>query len=257
MRAGNGFVIPYGTPLNRLHPLSKGLVGCWLLNETGGLTAVDSVKGGINNGTLTNGAVFSMGAKGFCGTFDGSNDHVLINSNSDLRIEGDITISAWVKPITLAASFRQILMKNTGNTGYYGILINSSGKFIFQVPSISPTSTTTLSIGTWYHLCATRKQSGGTGNCVLYINGVADATSGTSSSFLATSTSNLAIGTDLVNAGRAGNHNIKDVKVYNRALSPTEVKQLYMYPFCMFKSKKYFSINTLSGYIYNWGYITG
>lgn len=228
---------PITGKLNTNHPLARGLVGHWTLNEGGGQLAFDAATGGINNGSLQNGSAWKQTARGNAILFDGSNDLVTIANNSAIQIENDITLSAWVYIVSFPHTFNQIIMKNNANTGYYGMLVNSSGKFLFQKPSISPTSTTTLTTGVWYHLLATCQGNGGTGNCKLYINGVLDATSGTSATAFGTSTAALQFGADAVNAGRQGNILLNDVKIYNRALSYSEIRQLYTSPYCMYSQR--------------------
>ena len=53
-KLGTPWQKPYrGIQLNRQHPLARGLVGCWLVNEGTGDKVFD-YSGNGNNGILTN-----------------------------------------------------------------------------------------------------------------------------------------------------------------------------------------------------------
>ena len=77
------------TALNRTHPLAKGLVGCWLLNENNG-TIINDLAG-TNDGELINNAAWAITQKGPGLEFptDGGSDRVDIGSiNSSDPISG-------------------------------------------------------------------------------------------------------------------------------------------------------------------------
>lgn len=64
-----------GAQLDRTHPLAQGLVGCWLMNEGGGLSVYD-YSGNDAHGALTNGPTWEAGPDGGALRFDGSDDYV-------------------------------------------------------------------------------------------------------------------------------------------------------------------------------------
>ncbi len=78
-----------GAQLNRTHPLAKGLVGCWIMNEGTGQKTFD-VSGNNNLGTLTNmtQADWVPGTagmhSGFALDFDGSDDYVDVGNKGVL-----------------------------------------------------------------------------------------------------------------------------------------------------------------------------
>ena len=92
-------------------------------------------------------------------------------------------------------------------------------------PSLNVASDGTLTDTDWHHLAGTF--DGTTGR--LYLDGVATGTPDTSGS-LVTNNLNLYIGrnTDPDVATTYFNGLIDDVRIYNRALSAQEVKQLYL-----------------------------
>ena len=73
MAVGEASQLLYNRPtfpaqLNMAHPLARGLVGCWLLNEEGGLRAFDSSPYG--NHRLVTGALSHYDGKTFNGVAD-------------------------------------------------------------------------------------------------------------------------------------------------------------------------------------------
>src|SRR4051812_17426899 len=74
----------------------SGLVAYYAFDGGPGTTAGDSA--GTNTGTLTNGPTWSAGKVGSGSmSFDGVNDHVLLNSSSIIGT-GDATACAWIYP---------------------------------------------------------------------------------------------------------------------------------------------------------------
>ena len=67
----------------------------WRFDEDQGTTAYDSV--GDNDGTLVNGPSWTVGHFLSALEFDGVNDYVRVPDNSSLDINGEITISAWIR----------------------------------------------------------------------------------------------------------------------------------------------------------------
>ncbi|MDX3186925.1 LamG domain-containing protein [Streptomyces sp. MN03-5084-2B] len=65
----------------------------WLLDETGGDQAADSVAG--RTAVLHNGPVFTPGRDGNALTFDGVDDFA-VSDAVDVRTDGSFTVSAWV-----------------------------------------------------------------------------------------------------------------------------------------------------------------
>lgn len=204
--------------------LDSGLVGYWSFNgpDISGTTAYDR-SGQGNNGTLTNGPTQAIGKVGQALNFDGVDDYVVVGSLSNPPSINAITMSSWIYWKSSTESYNTIL-ENYGGSSGYGILLrsdqkiasyfNNSGGYIDGGGSSVP-------FNTWTHIVSTYDGA----NVKIYINGVLDQTLGWVGSF--SNNTNLRIGHDQFGAGRYFNGAIDDVRIYNRALSASEVKLLY------------------------------
>jgi len=227
-----GSSITMGGNNETMKQLSNGLVGYWKMDESAGGTAVDS-SGNGNSGTYTNGATNTTGKFGNGGSFDGSNDYVDVGTSTSLNIQSKITIAAWVKANSgyqntfrtivnkangTAGNQRQYELRTEASTGYPALYLNcTDGTYKAVI------GTSILTAGSWYHVVgsfdgATEK---------LYINGTLVASTITTCDIRTTS-GNLNIGSFPTNSGYYNwPGSIDEGRIYNRALSPAEVAQLY------------------------------
>jgi hypothetical protein len=222
--------------------ITTGLVGHWAMDESswnGTSGEVLDSSGNSFNGTSSGGATtVSGGLYSRAGTFDGVDDKVVIADNATLRVN-TFTLSAWIKPTSLpAASQAEIISKRsfcavTENDFPYALSIGSSGAVILSRSAGNDFTTDGVSsdngwiaAGNWYHILATFD---GTENRI-YINGGLAAMSFNS---LATATNTQPVTIGQVSqdylCGSAFPYNglIDDVRIYNRALTNSDVRQLY------------------------------
>jgi hypothetical protein len=234
------FYMYYGNPsaLNQQNP-----AGVWdssfrmvqHLKESSG-TCYDSA-GNHNDGTPYGGVSQGVSGKtdGAAG-FDGSNDYVDVGSASSLDDLNQITISAWIKVNSLAAT-----IYDKGWTSGKSFYFHPDGLlcFVQGFTSGSPNpygwwkTSAALAIGTWYYVAVTYDSGNSGNNPGLYINGAS----------VAVTEGNMPIGTSLSDAsynGQVGgkvsyaNGVIDDVRVsatmrsavwisteYNNQLSPS------------------------------------
>lgn len=243
MRAGN-IQPPLGTQLLRSHPMSQGLIGCWLLNGAGGNTAFDSV--GLGNGILTNGTTRAVKQKGQCCIFDKSNDEIRIPLNTRYQIS-NMTFSALFYCTTDVTSTQTIFMipRTTGsNTCGFGVFVGypTASKIGFLCegsPSQSLGANTALIINTWYRVTCTRNSV--TQQVQLFLNGLSDSslTSINNAVF-----SSPEIGPNIgyfddnsFTTGCFGGY-IQDVFLWNRVLSASGIINHHTSPYQMFVGNK-------------------
>ena len=200
----------------------NSLIAWWKLDESSGTTALDSTGNG-NTGTLTNGPVWEPAGGEVNGAlqFDGVDDDV----TSSLPLASyPVTACAWVNydsatSVTSViigtsggAPFRLYLINDVGNQDYLTLYNNNGG-----VSSASDS----IRAGVWNHICAVADASN---NGSVYINGVLAA--GPTNMGAATFPGSFLLGSE-----SGGGNNCKglmdDVRIYNYALTGTEIANLY------------------------------
>jgi hypothetical protein len=193
-----------------------------------GTTWKDISRGG-NNGTLTNGPTFSSESNG-CIVFDGVNDY--INIPQFVSTSQNMTFSLWFNPSILPAStaksviFLQaeesLTIRLYANTNFSP---NNLAWLIYferenaTVGGVLPQYTYPLNI--WTNTVMTFNENG---QYRVYINGELWNTTNTTTFvrwFLPTGYLRLS------NSSGGVNGNISEFKIYNRALSPSEILQNY------------------------------
>jgi len=236
---------PLGAKLNWAHPLTKGLVGCWLFNEGGGNKAYD-LSGYNNHGTLnamafpsTTLSGWNPGKDGVGLQFDGSSDYVDCGNDPSLNITNAITIEAWVK--TTQTTRGQITAKVSA---WQFAKRESTHKISIYLYGITPLrwegGDTEINDGVWHHIVATYDANGGANNGNFYLDGVLDGQF-TSTGNIDVNSNNLAIGNQIFCAHNF-NGAIDEVRIYNRALNAEEIKQLYIAPYAMFEPATKYTI---------------
>ena len=203
----------------------KGLVGYWRFDEETGSTAKDSSPHG-NDGTIY-GATRVRGIIGKALSFDGVDDYVNVNLPSSLfqTSHGPITIELWFKANSLSGN-KRIFSDHCIEMGIYHSDSTIYGK------AYSSVSGGTISTGQWYHAVLTHAHPNGLTNTEIkfYINGElkgqATWTITTENGYI---DNPFHIGADTCGAGTYFNGTIDEVRIYNRALSPGEIKIHYAF----------------------------
>jgi glucose/arabinose dehydrogenase len=217
----------FPTPVNAQVP-SAGLVGHWSFDEGAGSTAADG-SGNGRSATLTYGPTWAPPSQcrvGGCLSFDGADDYAKVADAAALRLTGDLTISAWIKPTGLGTKQAVVSKRYEFELGPIAASSPFAMSWTHKEPSgtavSGPLSTSTAS-GSWQHVAlvrngATRKISG-------YADG-AVATTSTYATAPGTSSYNVAIGRH-ASGGQHFKGLIDEVRIYDRALTPDEVRALY------------------------------
>jgi len=147
-------------------------------------------------------------------SLDGTGDSIQITGGSDFTFTGDFTAECWVYCNAHTNDYAGILgfSHDSQSTGW-NVLGRSNGKLHFNVGMTYTDTTGSLPLNQWVHLALVRNGSS-SGNCKLYINGVADATTVTKTGTV-TQPTFIQIGQYPGIAARAFNGNIADVRVVN------------------------------------------
>ena len=201
------------------------LVGHWTMDETSGTTAHDTGAAPANDATTVAGPTFGAGKIGNALTLNGSTQYATAPDEASLDITGAITMAAWIKPESTGTE--GIVKKGvTGGSAGYELSLGSSGKvfvrFNGQAAYRVDSATSYPTDGnTWVHVAGTYDGT----TVKLYYNGVSENPKAASFGLLS-NTYPLSIGVngDLTQYFFDGA--IDDVRVYNRALSDTEIAAL-------------------------------
>ncbi len=202
-----------------------GLVGYWSFNEGSGTKAFDYSGHGYF-GTTT--ASWVAGKFGKALTFNGTSDYVgLTNASTTFQ---SITITAWIKPAGVQANWTGIVYARD-SVEPIGIGYNAGSALSYtwnygDIATYSWASGLSPANNTWDFVALTITSSAATmylgnngGSLSSATNAIAHSTQSPGTPFY--------IGWDATDAARHFNGVIDDVRIYNRALSATEVANLY------------------------------
>ena len=213
---------------------------------TNGLVAYYPFNGNANDtsGNLMHGiasgvteATDRFGISGRAYGFNGSDAVVTVAPLSSVNLP-ELTLSAWVKPAVFPSVQGSIINKWAGysySLEDYGLMLLSDlrvhlGNGRHGVGAIAMVSTNRLSLGKWHHVVGAI-DSGGKGR--IWVDGVLRGEANILP-LLPPATAPVRIGQMRgVNGSILDNFNgsIDDVRLYNRALSGSEVRQLYAYEY--------------------------
>ena len=196
--------------------VTNGLINYWKFNNE-----VQDWAGSYN-GSITGSPTYTAGIKGYGLEFDNnSSDYV---TTGDIDLTDAITLSCLVYIDALTATYQMFVSK--GYSSSWALGVSSSGNFRFYLTTTSGYKGDSYGSGTagnWYHLVLTYDNVSET--CYRYVNGVGSADASFSGD-IATNDDNVYIGRG-VGASYPVDGIIDEVRIYNRALSASEIKQLY------------------------------
>ncbi len=207
--------------------VSNGLVSQWTFDEGSGSVVEDSI--GSNTGSLVNNPTWASGMQGSALQFDGTSNYVNVEDSTSLQ-PSQISVSFWVKRNGAQPDWAKMLMKGSGAAAPWGSYKfefsgSSDTNFYWMVGFTDNTSgvvssVTSLADNQWYFVTGTYDGT----RVRLFINGNPESYSEVTKT-IKYDTTPLTIG-----AGPGYsffNGSIDDVRVYNRALSISEVKSIY------------------------------
>jgi len=234
--------------LNPNHPLSIGLVGLWLFNETGGLKAYD-LSGKNNHGTLTNGPTWKPGRFGQSLFFDGVDDYVDPGNGISLNVSSGqgFTITAWVK--TSDSYGLIVALRNSTDVGnvVFDLPIGYNGdttlagnflplmRYDDKTGLAQITSSQNIADNKWHFVATVLDQNGNTFKA--YVDTNVYSTGQTVDGSITTQERAIGSEREWVRTGYGTadqqyfNGLIDGVRIYNRALSAKAIRWLYQEPF--------------------------
>lgn len=214
------------TPTPTTTALPASLVAAYSFDSVVSNTVTDATGKG-HTGNLVNSPVFtSSGKNNGAIQFGQPNARIAINDTADLDLTTGMTLEAWVKPTSNTSTWNTIIMKeSTGNLAYTiysrGDSQNVPHGYIYAGGSEREVKdTTALTLNVWTHIALTYNGS----QLKMYINGATPIVTSYSGS-IATSSGQLSIGGNSVWPGEIFSGVIDDVRIYNTALTQSEIQQ--------------------------------
>jgi len=210
-------------------------IGYWRLDTTSG--DVKDYSGYGNTGTTVSFDGDERGSRGVFNTsafrFDGQDDHVDVGGNHSLNPQQAITVSAWVRPDNMSDEGTVIAKGDQfdDNPAYgpYGIATPSSNDWMYwSVWNETDTRTMLareLNTDEWTHVVGT--YSDANDNMSFYVNGTL-VNSKTFSGAMKFEDRPVHIGAEPYWDEDYFNGSIDEVQIYDRELTPSEVRELYM-----------------------------
>lgn len=185
---------------------------------SGSGTTWSDLSGNNNNATSTGGPSYTSGSNGYF-SFSGTQYFSCASSSSFAFGTGDFTIECWYYP-TSFSTYSHLVALPDQNT--FGLKANiSNGELYFYSAAFNnyPTTGWTLTLNAWNHVVFVRSSS----VAYPYLNGTAYASkSGFTNNFTA-QICNIHNGY----ASEFANARMSVVKIYNTALTATQVKNNY------------------------------
>jgi hypothetical protein len=200
--------------------ITSSLVGHWTFD---GDTQDSSGQG--NNGTAQGEPTFVAGKIGQALQFDVGTMNVNLGNSSALK-PGVFSVSAWARPISANAT-RYLLggqyttpadysIRQVSGTGWTAHVTIGGADYVVSWGGGN------LTANQWYHIVSVYDGE----ELRIYVDGVLRGTNNTPSGTMSNSGSNIRIGTDRNGFGGAIG-TIDDVRIYNRALSSSDITELH------------------------------
>jgi len=206
---------------------STGLVAWWKLNETSGTTAVDS-SGSGNNGTLVNGPVWTTGKIGNAVSFAGGSDAINIGDPANGTLDfgtGSFSYGMWVNVSQSVGTWDSPWWKGGGSDEEAGYDLElGTGPWSANVSDGVTNKQVVFgneTLNRWVHIVAVVDRRAN--QLRAHQNGTLIQSTDITGLGSVSSASGAVISLD----GTPFKGKVDDVRIYNRALSATEVIDLY------------------------------
>jgi large repetitive protein len=228
-------LLPCMLSVRQADAVDSTLVAHYKMDENGGTALVDASESG-NNGTIAGSPtwVTSQAGLGYALNLNGTSQYATVPHNSSLNITGPITLTAWVRPAVKTT--QDVVRKaiNSSTDGYELTLATGGTAFfrlnqkasldIYRVDSTSPYP---FDGSTWVHIAGTYDGT----TIRIYFNGAPQNSKAGPTSITQNSNSlNIGATWNGTTSSRWFKGLMDEVRVYNRALSDTEIAALATLP---------------------------
>ena len=184
---------------------------------------------GLYNGTGQGGLTYTVGKSGNAFTGNGTTSYISLPVDS-FNFTGNFSISTWINPSTVTGNqmiFSNLMYNGGVRKGYYISLVGDAVEvWLVNQPTFSQYILTSsiISINTWYNIVVTKES----GVVKIYVNNnlIITDTNAITMGYISTSPS-IGAYTNGLPISRFFNSKIDELNIWNKALTPTEVTELY------------------------------
>jgi hypothetical protein len=184
---------------------------------------------GQNNHGIVNGASLTTDRFGNLNSaylFDGFNDNIEIQTYANMSPTEGVTISAWIK--TTSSSGSPVIYERLETNMGFGLRLNNLGQLVLSINGgeAEVVSQDVLTTDKWYHVAGTYDLASGELKLYIYGNLIANTLYGNEIDYTIEPRNSIgAYGAS--NPGAYFNGAIDEVRIYDKALSETEVDDLF------------------------------
>lgn len=222
--------------------ITSNLVAHWEFDDGSGNTAYNSVSN--KHGTLVGDPVWTTGIIGGALEFDGAGDYVVVDSYKGITGTQSRTFAAWIRADSTDIYEPEAIVSwgryNTSG-GYWNLQLErdnfrgTPGALHLEVEDGWKVGDTDLADDSWHHVAVVLENDGSpnASEIKLYVDGVEEFYSASNSQAINTSFfENVRIGCGAWNYNPSAFFNgaIDDVRIYDRALSDTDIVELSEVP---------------------------
>jgi len=214
--------------ITRFTILPNGLIAYYSFDGNAN-DKIGSFNGNVQGATLTKGRDNRINS---AYAFESTSENYIEFGTGMLSGSGDFSILIWINTTqspnnTVGRILQQRSSGSSGYNGQYMLEVNSQGKIKFNTYSNgykwNVTSSIALNDGNWHHLTFLQTDNGGK----MYLNGNLHKTDNSSGRVTLLTTNKTYVGGDLRDNNRWYSGKIDDIKIYNRALTESEIQTIY------------------------------
>jgi len=159
---------------------------------------------------------------------DGSDSKVVdCGVISEVHGSNALTLAAWIRRDTWDSLFNSVIATHVDNTDGWGFISNDSDGIRFRMENggtLASSLSTTISQDEWYHVVGVFDDD----HSVLYVDGSEAAGRNQTNGISVPSVDDpFKLGNDEFDASRPKPVDVDDVRIYDKALSDSEVSDLY------------------------------
>lgn len=223
--------------------IDRGLLGYWTFDgkdmQNGAVRDMSDGGKSLNAGSVATSTFYAQGRVGQAVRFDGVNDELnrsnALSSAFNFTHATPFSVAMWVKPSNVTQS-SYWANKRTTDANFAGwITFQTAAKLDFQVRRnsserlVTDSTNNVLEANVWKHVVYTYDGTNSTAGMKMYVNGEAIAVTSTTNLALTGNPSNTADFKIGVRDDETSPYSgmMDDVRIYGRALSDLEVRQLY------------------------------